>query len=158
MSLILRRSLIFFGLLLAGLVLYSFWYGIKADRYEETAIPYLESVMPKLTSWQYDQLRPLLSPVARADFENKKLQAAYQSFSRLGRFQSMEKPRFTASRAESSEKSGDIELIDYQVALQFDTGPALIKITLVADGKAYHIQHFGFHSEIFAAESNPPAN
>jgi hypothetical protein len=62
MSLILRRSLIFFGLLLAGLVLYSFWYGIKADRYEETAIPYLESVMPKLTSWRYDQLRPLLSP------------------------------------------------------------------------------------------------
>ncbi len=50
MSLILRRSLIFFALLLVGLVLYSVWYGMKADRYEETAIPYLESVMPKLTS------------------------------------------------------------------------------------------------------------
>ena len=84
MSLILRRSLIFFVLLLAGLVLYSFWYGMTADRYEETAIPYLESAMPKLTSWQYDQLRPLLSPAARLDFENEKLRAAYQSFSRPG--------------------------------------------------------------------------
>jgi len=150
MSLILRRSLIFFALLLAGLVLYSFWYGIKADRYEETAIPYLELAMPKLTSWQYEQLRPLLSPAARLDFENEKVRAAYQSFSRLGQYQSMEKPRYTASRADNSQVLGDIELIEYQVALQFDSGPAMIKIKLVADGKSYYIQHFGIHSEIFA--------
>ena len=158
MSLILRRSLIFFALLLAGLVLYSFWYGMKADRYEETAIPYLESAMPKLTSWQYDKLKSLLSPAARLDFENEKVRAAYQSFSRLGQFQSMEKPRYTASRAESSEALGDIELIDYQVALQFDSGPAVIKIKLVADGKSYYVQHFGFHSEIFADDSSSPGN
>lgn len=158
MSLILRRSLIFFALLLAGLVLYSFWYGIKADRYEETAIPYLESAMPKLTSWQYDQLKPLLSPAARVDFENEKLRAAYQSFSRLGQYQSMEKPRYTASRAESSQELGDIELIDYQVVLQFDSGPAMLKIKLVADGKSYYVQHFGFHSEIFVEEPSTPTN
>jgi hypothetical protein len=158
MSLILRRSLIFIGLLLAGLVLYSFWYGIKADRYEETAIPYLESVMPKLTSWQYDQLRPLLSPAARLDFENEKVRAAYQSFSRLGQFQSMEKPRYTASREDSSEELGDIELIDYQAALQFDSGPAAIKIKLVADGKSYYIRHFSIQSEVFADGSSTTGN
>ena len=152
MSLILRRSLIFIGLLTAGLVLYAFWYGIKADRYEETAIPYLESAMPRLTSWQYEQLEPLLSPSARLDFKNEKLRAAYQSFGKLGQFQSMEKPRFTASRNESSKELGDIEIIDYQVALQFDSGPAMMKIKLVADGNAYYVQHFGFHSEIFATE------
>ena len=158
MSLILRRSLIFIVLLLGGLVLYSLWYGIKADRYEETAIPYLEMAIPELTSWQYDQLKPLLSTTARKDFENEKLRAAYQSFSRLGQYQSMEKPRYTASRAESSKELGDIELIDYQAALQFDSGPAVIKIKLVADGKSYHIQHFGFHSEIFADDSSTPGN
>jgi hypothetical protein len=150
MSLILRRSLIFIVLLLSGLVLYSIWFGIKADRYEETALPYLESAMPVLTSWQYDQLRPLLSPSARSDFENDKLRMAYESFSKLGQYQSMEKPRYTASRGGSSEELGDIEVIDYQVALQFDSGPAMAKIRLVADGQSYYIQHFGFHSEIFA--------
>ena len=150
MSLILRRSLIFIVLLLGGLVLYSLWYGIKADRYEETAIPYLEMAIPELTSWQYDQLKPLLSSTARKDFENEKLRSAYQSFSRLGRFQSMDRPRYTASHDESSRELGDIEVIDYQVALQFDSGPAMIKIQLIADGNLYTIQHFGFHSEIFA--------
>jgi hypothetical protein len=136
--------------MLAGLVLYAFWFGIKADRYDETAIPYLESAMPVLTSWQYDQLRPLLSPGAQLDFENEKVRAAYRSFGRLGRFQSMEKPRYMASRADSNTELGDIEIIEYQVELQFDSGPAVIKVKLVADGKSYHVRHFSFQSEIFA--------
>ena len=151
MSLILRRSLIFFVLLVAGLGLYSIWYGIKAVKFEETAIPYLESAMPRVASWQYDQLEPLLSPSARRDFENKKLKEAYRSFSQLGQFQSMEKPRYTASRNENSKEMGDIEVIDYEVVLQFDSGPAMIKIKLVADGTSYYVRQFGFHSEIFAA-------
>jgi hypothetical protein len=152
MSLILRRSLIFICLLIGGLVLYSLWYGIKADRYEETAIPFLESAIPRVSSWQFEQLEPLLSPGARSDFNNEKLRAAYQSFSKLGQYQSMQKPRFTASRDDSSKESGDIEIIDYQVELQFDSGPAMLKIKLIADGNSYYVHHFGFHSEIFAAE------
>jgi hypothetical protein len=151
MSLILRRSLIFMTLLVGGLVLYSLWYGIKADRYEETAIPYIESVMPAVTSWQPEQLIPVLSPDAKLEFTNAKVRAAYQSLSRLGQFQAMEKPRFVASRADSGEQLGDVELIDYEVAVRFDSGPAILKIKLVADGHSYHVRQFGFHSEIFAA-------
>jgi hypothetical protein len=152
MSLLLRRSLIFFTLLVGGLVLYSLWYGIKADRYEETAIPYIDSVMPAVTSWQPERLIPVLSPDARVEFENDKVRAAYQSFSRLGQFQAMEKPRFVASRADSSAQLGDIELIDYEAEVQFDSGPAILKIKLVADGHSYHVRHFGFHSQIFASD------
>jgi hypothetical protein len=155
MSLILRRSLIFIALLIGGLVLYSFWYGIKADRYEETVVPYLESALPKLTSWQYEQLKPLLSPTARKDFENEKLRTAYLLFSQLGQLKSMGKPQYITDRFDSSTELGDIEVIDYQVPLQFDSGPAVIKITLAADGKSYFIHHFGFHSEIFATKTSP---
>lgn len=154
MSLILRRSLIFFALLIGGLVLYSFWYGIKADRYEETVVPYLESALPKLTSWQYEQLKPLLSPTARKDFENEKLRTAYLLFSQLGQLKSMGKPQYITDRFDSSTELGDIEIIDYQVPLQFDSGPAVIKITLAADGNLYYIHHFGFHSEIFVTKTS----
>ena len=149
MSLILRRSLIFIGLLAAGLVLYTLWYGIKADRYDDTAIPYLQAGLPKLTSWDYAQLKPLLSPAARQDFKNEKVQAAYQAFSRLGQLKSMGKPQFVANRFDSSEGGEDIEIVDYRVPLQFDSGPAVIKIKLIADGKSYYIHFFGIHSEIY---------
>ncbi len=150
MPLLLRRSLIFFVLLVAGLVIYALWYGIKADRYDETAIPYLESALPRLTSWEYEQLRPLLSPSALQDFENEKVRAAYNAFSRLGQLRSMEKPQYVASQSDSSDELGELEIVGYKVILQLDSGPAMIKIKLVADGRSYRIQHFGIHSEIFA--------
>ena len=152
MSFILRRTLIFIGLMLAGLVLYALWFGIKADRFDETAIPYLESAMPMVTSWQYQQLKPLLSPNARLDFENEKVRSAYQAFSRLGQLQSMDKPRYSSSQKGNSKELGDVEVVEYQATLQFDSGPALIKIKLVTDGKSYFVHHFGIQSEVFTTE------
>lgn len=150
MNLLIRRSLIFFALLLGGLVLYSLWYGIKADRYQETAVPYLQAAVPVLTSWEYGQLKPLLSPTARLDFEHDKVQAAYRALSRLGQLQSMGKPQYVSDRFDSIDGLGDVEAIDYQVPLEFDSGPAMIKITLVADGEIYYVHHFGIHSDVFA--------
>jgi len=134
-------------------MVYALWFGIKADRFDETAVPYLESALPMLTSWKYEQLEPLLSPAARRDFENENVRAAYQSFDRLGRMISMEKPQYVASQSDSSDVLGDIEVVDYQVVMQLDSGPAVIKVKLVADGKSYFIHHFGIHSELFVDPS-----
>tara|TARA_R110002096_G_scaffold101548_1_gene224619 strand:+ start:94 stop:546 length:453 start_codon:yes stop_codon:yes gene_type:complete len=150
--------LIFFALLLAGLVSYSLWYGMKADRYDETAIPYFEAAIPELTSWQYQRLRPLLSPVARKVFEVEKVRMAYQAFSRLGRFQSMDKPQFVANSLENNAELGEIEVVDYQLLLQFDSGPAAMKIKLLVDGKSYYIHHFSIQSEVFADGSGGTGN
>jgi hypothetical protein len=152
MNLLIRRSLIFIVLLFGGLVLYSLWYGIKADRYEETAVPFLQEAIPVLTSWDYKQLKPLLSPSARRDFENEKMQAAYRNFSRLGRLQSVGKPQYVTDRVESNDNLGDVEVIEYKVPLDFNSGMAMIKITLLANGDVYYVHHFGIHSDVFANE------
>jgi hypothetical protein len=151
-----QRSLIFIALLLTGLVVYALWFGMKADRFDETAIPYLESSIPKLASWQYEQLRPLLSPKAKLDFENKTLREAYQKFNRIGRFESMDKPHYMKSYSGTSEKLGDIKIVEYQVSLKFDSGPSVIKIKLITDGGSYYIHHFGLHSEMLS--DNAQAN
>ena len=153
MGTILQRTLIFVGLLIAGLVVYSSWYGLKADRYNETVVPYLESALPKLTSWQYAQLKPLLSPQAQIEFDSDEGQAVYKLFSKLGRLESIGTPEYLGDRSETSEVLGDIEVVAYQVPLQFESGPGVIKINLASDGERYYIQHFGIHSEIFAVKS-----
>ncbi len=154
MPLVLQRSFIFIVLLIGGLVVYSFWYGIKADRYEETVVPYLESALPKLVSWQYAELEPLLSPEARLVFENEEVRAAYRSYSRLGQFKSAGKPQYMGDSSGSSSALSDVEVIAYQMSLEFDSGPAMIKISLIADGKSYYVNHFGIHSEIFVDEKS----
>ena len=153
MGTILQRTLIFVGLLIAGLVVYSSWYGLKADRYNETVVPYLESALPKLTSWQYSQLKPLLSPQAQIEFDSDEGQAVYKLFSKLGRLESIGMPEYLGDRSETSEVLGDIEVVAYQVPLQFESGPGVIKINLAGDGERYYIHHFGIHSEIFAAKT-----
>jgi len=150
MNLVLRRSLIFVSLLLGGLVLYALWYGIKADRYEETAVPYLQTALPILASWQYERLEPLLSPSARLDFDNEKVRDGYRGLGQLGQLLSVGKPQYVTDRYDSSEQLGDVEVVEYKVPLEFDSGPAIIKITLLADGNGYYVHRFGIHSEVFA--------
>ena len=153
MSLLIRRSLIFIVLLLGGLLLYTVWFSIKAERYDDTVIPYLESSIPILTSWQYSQLEPLLSPKARNDFENPALRQAYENFNRLGKFKSMERPQYTNNYDENRETLGVVEVVEYQASLLFDSGPAIIKIKLISDGKSYYIDYFGFQSDVFESSS-----
>jgi hypothetical protein len=128
-------------------MVYALWFGMKADRFDETAVPYLETALPMLASWKYEQLEPLLSPAARRDFENEKVRAAYRSYDRLGRMISMEKPQYVSSQSDSSDELGDIELVDYQVVVQLESGPAMFKVKLVADGRSYFVHHFGIRSE-----------
>ena len=150
----LKRSLMFFGFLIAGLVVYSLWYGIKADRYDETVVPYLGSALPKLTSWQYSQLKPLLTPQAQIEFDSDEGQTIFRLFSRLGRLESIGTPEYLGNRSEASDRLGEIEVVAYQVPLQFESGPGVIKIHLVSDGERYYIHHFGIQSEIFAANTS----
>ena len=149
MTSILHRSLIFIGLLVAGLVVYVAWYGIKADRYDKVVVPFLESAIPELTSWRYARLQPLLSPDARIEFDSDEGRAVYQLFSKLGRLESQGKPEYLGDRSDTSQSLGDIQLLAYQVPLQFETGPAIIKLNVAHDGQRYFIHHFGIHSEIF---------
>ena len=149
---VLQRSVIFVGLLIAGLVVYASWYGIKADRYDKVAVPFLESALPELASWQYWRLQPLLSPAARVEFASEEGQSVYQLFSKLGRLESQGRPEYLGEQSASSETLGEIQLLAYQVPLQFETGPATIKLNLANDGQHYYIHHFGIHSEIFIVD------
>ena len=148
---LLNRTLIFIALMVAGLVLYVKWFDLQADRYDETAVPYLREAVPVLAAWQIDPLLPLLSPDARRDFENQALRDAYLGFSRLGVLQDMEKPQYLASASATSNTLGDVEIVDYEVDARFTTGPARIKLKLLHHGQDYYLHHFGFHSDVFAA-------
>jgi hypothetical protein len=71
MHIILKRSLIFVILMVAGLVLYALQFGMKADKYDQTAVPYLNENLPIVAKWHYSDLKPRLSPQAQNEFETE---------------------------------------------------------------------------------------
>ena len=150
---LLKRTLIFIALMIAGLVLYVKWFDTRADRYDEVAVPYLHDAVPVLAGWQVEPLLPLLSPDARRDFENDQLRNAYLGFSRLGSMLSMQKPQFLSSNSATSNSLGDVEIVEYEVVSEFDSGPARIKLKLLLHDQDYYIHHFGVYSEVFATSN-----
>lgn len=152
MNSILRRSLVFVGIMVAGLVFYSVWFDMEAERYDETAVPYLNDAIPKLVSWKFSRLKPLLSPEALKEAESEQGQAVYRIFSQLGKFYSMGKPQYLADKSEHSEGLGNIRIVSYTVPVDFETGPAIVKLNLASVDDSYYIHHFGIHSELFVKE------
>lgn len=149
MHLLLNRSLIFIGLLMAGLALYVLWFNMSAGRYDETAVPYLEKALPQLGSWKFSELAPMLSPQARSAFETDKGQQDYRLFSKLGEMKSVGKPQYISDNSETSEGLGAVEVVSYKVPVIFETGPALINIQLASNGEKYFIHRLEISSEIF---------
>lgn len=151
MHLFLKRSLIFLTLMVAGLAVYVMWFNMNAEKYDETVIPYLNKALPRVSTWNYSELKPMLSPRALAEFETDKGKAVYQLFTRLGNLESIGKPQYLSKETQSSSGLGEVEIISYSVPVVFESGPAVIKILLAANGQSYFIHHLGISSEIYPA-------
>lgn len=152
MNFFLKRTLIFFTLLVAGLAVYVLWYGMNAGRYDETAIPYLNKTLPKLSNWKYSELKPMLSPEALAEFETDKGQASYRVFTRLGKLESIGKPQYIGDKSVFSDGLGEVDLVSYSVPVVFESGPAVIKIILASNGQSYFIHHLRISSAIYTEQ------
>ena len=147
---ILKRSLIFAALLIAGLVFYVNWFNTNAERYDDTAVPYLNKNLAVIARWKFSEFVPMLSPQARAEFETDKGQETYRFFTQLGVLKSIGKPQYMADRSGVSEGLGKVDIVTYQVPVVFESGPAVIKILLASNGESYFIHRLEISSELFA--------
>lgn len=91
----------------------------------------------------------MLSPRALAEFETDNGQAIYRLFTQLGDLESIGKPQYISNKSESSSGLGEVEIVSYSVPVVFESGPAVIKILLAANGRSYFIHHLGISSEIY---------
>ena len=152
MDSLLKRTTIFLGLMVAGLVFYVVWFNIKAESYDETAIPFLNDAIPRLSSWQLNEIEPLLSVQALELLSSEQGKAAYEGFAQLGQFKSMGKPQYKSENPAQTEELGKFRIATYNVPVEFDSGPAVIKINLAATDDNIYIHQFGIHSEVFAEQ------
>jgi hypothetical protein len=153
LSTLLNRTLTFVALMIAGVLIYSLWYGAKADRYDEVVVPYLDNAIPTITSWEYEQLAPLLSKPAQLEFETDKGREFYRLLTRLGLLVSSGKPEFRGDESVDIDSLGTAESVTYQIPLEFSSGPAVMKINLLLTSNKTFVHHFGIHSEIFKSQS-----
>lgn len=139
----------FFLFVVVPLVCAGVWFGLNASKYEEIAKPYLDKNMPIVTSWDFEQLKPLLTPEALKSFETERGQKTYKMFSKLGRLKSFDEPKYLSAKTGVSVGDDAYDVLNFTMLGHFDTGDALFTITLAKDNESYLINHININSDAF---------
>ena len=139
----------FFLVVVVLLICVAIWFSFNASKYEEVAKPYLETNMPIVASWDFEKLKPLLTPESLESFETERGQKIFKMFSKLGGLKSFEEPQFLGAKTGVSVGNGAYDVVNFSMHGHFDAGDALFTITLAKDNESYLIHYININSDAF---------
>jgi hypothetical protein len=139
----------FFLVLIVLFVCVGIWFAINSSKYTEVAQPYLEDNMPAVVSWDFEQLKPLLTPESLKEFETERGQKIYKMFSKLGALKSFGEPQFLGAKAGATVSEGAYDIVNFSMLGHFESGDANFTITLATAGDSYLIHYININSDVF---------
>ena len=125
------------------------WFSISSSKHTENATPYLNKNIPLISTWDFEQLRPLLTQPALEQFETEQGQKIFKFFSKLGKAKSFEQPEYLSSKSSITTIDGATEIVIFNMGGYFENGYATFTITLESDDYEYKIQHLKINSNVF---------
>jgi hypothetical protein len=138
-----------FLLIILGFFSIYIWFSISSEQYLEEASPYLDTNLPIVLNWDFEQLKPLLTTGAAEAFESERGQKVHRMFSKLGKLESIEEPQFVSASSGVSIGAGVYDVVTFSVLAHFETGQAQVSVTLVPDSDSYKIHYLQINSDAF---------
>ena len=102
---------------------------LKEAKYDPLAIPYIEDVMPDLTTWEPLRFEQHFAPEVLEQNGHDRIAPMFNWYSVLGALRSFETPEF--HRISKSLGVPYSSVVTYTVRAEFERGPALITFNLV---------------------------
>jgi|TARA_Y100000296_G_scaffold79328_1_gene103094 hypothetical protein len=115
---------------------------------EETFPPYIYESVPKLTTWDIEQYKLLMSEEGIGAATPEQWELYLEMFKKLGQLQSVGVPELQNSRVASTVASGNTTYAVYLVPLTFDTGKAHIQLGLQHNDGKVEINSVRFLSDL----------
>jgi len=114
----------------------------------ETFPPYIAEAIPKLTTWNIEHYRLLMSKQGMESATPEQWQLYLDMFKKLGQLQSVGEPELKNWRAASTVSTGNTTYATYLVPLTFDTGEAHVELTLQHNSEKVEINGIRFLSDL----------
>ena len=124
-------------LLFSGCAFYAYQQG---QSYETTAIPYIEEVLPKISTWDLETNKLYSTPESNESMKDEDLSKLLKWLSKLGKLNSIEKPQFT--------RIMNGNYITYVFIAHYENGDATITMQLKDENGKFLIN--GFHVDSMA--------
>jgi len=128
-----------------------FIYGyMQAEKYNGTAIPYIEQVLPELSSWDVDRVTSCLAPEVIKTISPEDLEHLLMALSQIGALQSIDEATFKNEATGNNIKDSDAPIVTYEIATQYSSGPATVILSLLQRDGHYQVYSFNFQSQALA--------
>jgi hypothetical protein len=139
----------FFLVLILLFIVVGIWFSVSSSNHVEKATPYINRVIPIITSWNYNDLEPNLTDEAQEFFETEQGKKIFKYFSKLGEFTNFEAPTFSKSMSGVTIDNGAYDMVSFTVITHFNKGDALITLTLAQNDNEYKIHNIKINSDVF---------
>ena len=115
---------------------------------EEVLIPYIESAIPRLTTWDISEYKTLMSEDGFNGITPEQWDLYLKLFTKLGTLESVGTPELQNWRTMSGIPNGKTTYADYLIPLAFDTGPAHVELGLKHNKNKTEINSVRFLSDL----------
>lgn len=146
---ILKRVLLVILLIILFFALIGLWTWKEQSDYESTAVPYLNSVVPEIATWNPDIAWKYFADEVRDTISRDDNAKIIGYLSLLGTLESLDHPQFRQVTSSATLKTGTRKLVVYQIPAVFENGDATINVTLLDRDGEFSIYHFNVNSMAF---------
>ena len=133
--------------LIAGIYI---WVSFTASKYNETAIPYIEKVMPELSKWDVSVAKQYMSPEALQSVSDEDFGKLMKFLSKIGSLKSIEEPQFQKVNSSVTAGTGTLTTVIYAFTAHYENGDATITLRLKPVDSGYEIYYFNVNSMVLA--------
>ncbi len=128
-----------------GSIAYNYYQG---SGYSDTAVPYIEQIIPIVSEWDPAAIRELMVPEVSAEISDDKFAQTMVWFAKLGALQSMEEPEFQEVDTGGKTVIGMQTIVEYEVDAKYENGDALLNIKLLERDGSFELYSFNLSSEV----------
>jgi len=133
-----------------GFSAYFGYYAVLSSRYDATAGPYIQEVLPAISQWNPDILKQYMAPEIAKTVTTEDLEALMGALAKIGSLQSIGEFSFKNKAAVDNVMLDNYPIITYEVDAQYSTGDAKVTISFLDREGSYDLYHFNFQSEALA--------
>ncbi|MFK5926227.1 MAG: hypothetical protein QM483_06330 [Desulfuromusa sp.] len=133
-----------------GFSAYFGYWAYLAAQYDDTAVPYIQKVLPELSTWNPDIVKQYMAPEVLRTVTAEELEGLMGALAKIGSLQSIGKLSFKNKSTLDDVQLANHLLITYEVEALYSTGDAKITISLLGRDGSYDLYSFNFQSEALA--------
>ncbi len=133
-------------ILICLFVLIAVWSGYKSSEYEKTAIPYMDTAIADISSWELGTLKSYLTPSEVENINEDDLKRLIKALSKMGALVEIGEYQFNTVTSRALTPGGSGTFVTYTVPAVYENGDAVLTITLKEEGDSFSVYHFKLDS------------